>query len=137
MRGLLRFDLSDIPAGATIRSATLYLNSVDGNRGHVNSVYRVTTEWNEGTATWNDPWNTPGGDFDGQALITTFEIGAMGCAIPVDLTSLVTSWVEGGYANYGILITASGPRSVAHYVSKEDTVNPALRPQLVVTYELP
>lgn len=137
MRGLLRFDLSAIPAGAMITSATLYLNAVDGNNGHVNSVYRVTTGWNEATATWTFPWNLPGGDFEDQTLIATFEIGASGCAIPVDLTGLVSAWVDGTYENEGILIRAVGPRSVAHYVSKEDVANPGLRPQLMIAYELP
>lgn len=137
MRGLLRFDLSYIPAGAVITSATLYLNSIDGNNGHVNSVYRVTTGWDEETATWIFPWNVPGGDFAEQALITTFEIGPSGCAIPVDLTGVVSGWVNGSFENQGILIRASGPRSVAHYVSKEDSANPGLRPQLVVVYEIP
>jgi hypothetical protein len=134
MHALLRFDLSGIPEGATITSATLYLNGLDENNGHDNSVYLLTTAWDEESATWNYPWSVPGGDFDDQVLLASFEMGQYGCAIPIDLTDLVTGWTNGTYENYGILISASGPRSIAHYVSKEDPVNLDQRPRLAITY---
>ena len=52
-RGLLRFDLSSIPAGATVTSATLQLTVVKvPANGPVNStfdLFRLLASWNEGT----------------------------------------------------------------------------------------
>jgi hypothetical protein len=42
-RGLIRFDLSAIPANATITSAMLYLNETRQIPGQTTYLYRVTT----------------------------------------------------------------------------------------------
>jgi hypothetical protein len=90
-RGLMQFDLSSLPAGATVISATLTMRDVMGLNGDpVTSLHRVLADWGEGTsfqaggmgapatqddATWlyrfynaADPassptWTAPGGDF--------------------------------------------------------------------------
>ncbi|GAP14915.1 disaggregatase related repeat [Longilinea arvoryzae] len=134
MRGLLRFDLSAIPAGATILSAHLYLTPTDANNGQVNMIYRLTSNWYEETATWNEPWGVPGGDYDPASLYGDFDAGSTGCVTRVDVTNLITGWVDGTYANYGLLITAAGPRSFARYISKDDPAHPDLAPRLDVVY---
>ena len=66
-RGLIRFDLSSIPANATVTQAFLSLynnpNSSNGNPMGEHStlsgsnaawLQKVTTSWNELTVTWND-----------------------------------------------------------------------------------
>lgn len=52
-RALLRFDLSSIPAGATINSAKLYMHQYDGMANNLTfDAYRVTGAWSD-SATWN------------------------------------------------------------------------------------
>jgi hypothetical protein len=91
-RGLLRFDLSEIPPGSIITSATLSLWVVgaptDGPAGTIFDLHRMLKPWGEGSelaivgagrgspattneATWNDrfafadaPWVNPGGEPD-------------------------------------------------------------------------
>ena len=58
-RGLVGFNLSSIPEGSTIESATLhgYMSARVGNREV--AVYRVTSAWTESGVTWNNaPSNT-------------------------------------------------------------------------------
>ena len=55
--GLLRFDLSSLPAGATIVDASLDLTSragfaFDGDPEHY-AIYLPDDSWNEGTVSWN------------------------------------------------------------------------------------
>jgi hypothetical protein len=82
-RGLLRFDLSSIPAAAVIVSAELDLEigSLDADTapGFVGAdglkVYRVTSPFTPADATWNrraaeTNWAAAGGDFDAAALST-------------------------------------------------------------------
>ncbi|MCC6971721.1 MAG: DNRLRE domain-containing protein [Phycisphaerales bacterium] len=55
-RPLLRFDLSQVPAGATVISArlTLQLIGIYGGQGHESSVWRMPNDaWAEETVTWN------------------------------------------------------------------------------------
>lgn len=55
--GLFRFDISSIPSGATIIKATFYLfyNKWTSTNpvGRMLNVYRITSDWNEDTVTWN------------------------------------------------------------------------------------
>jgi len=51
---LVKFDLSSIPSGATITSATLKLVKTGGDTGAKNvAAHRLTKNWVENQATWN------------------------------------------------------------------------------------
>src|SRR5829696_1622081 len=65
----LRWDLSSIPAGATVSSATVTLNisnhSNDTGTPQTYAAYELEKAWNEGQLTWNQaatgsPWTTAG-----------------------------------------------------------------------------
>jgi hypothetical protein len=86
---LVRFDLSWLPAGATVTAAQfeLYVSSLPNYKGPTDYlVHRVTQDWVEGTAatgsvpvagaTWDtydsvNLWAAPGGDFDPTVEATT------------------------------------------------------------------
>lgn len=65
-RALLRFDLTAVPAGATVVACVLQVQVVTLNQAGSGQVYRVKqTAWSETTATWNrydgvNAWTTPG-----------------------------------------------------------------------------
>lgn len=114
-RGLVQFDLSQIPTGARVVSATLSLYHPDSLRGSgVVDVHRVSQPWAEGTgvntctgdgATWTTPWSTAGGSFD-PAVVASLAKSA-GDAPSWDtwnITSLVRGWLSGQYANDGVLL---------------------------------
>ena len=66
---LLRFDLSALPAGAVINSATLELTVNRVWAGGTVAARRVTESWTETGATWNSrdgvtAWTTAGGSSD-------------------------------------------------------------------------
>jgi hypothetical protein len=133
-RGLVRFDLSDIPAGATITSATLYLFPIDEKTGQTTYLYRVTSSWTELTASWNSPWTTPGGDFDPNVAYASYLNQQKNCSLSLDFTSLVQQWVNGTYPNYGLLLFATGPNHTIQYQSKEKTDKPEEAPRLSITF---
>src|SRR5689334_1920183 len=49
-RGLLQFDISSIPAGATIEDVTLTMNVSKSRFGGNASLHRLTSDWGEGTS---------------------------------------------------------------------------------------
>ena len=55
--GLYRFDISSIPSGASIIRATFYLFynkwTSTNPAGRMLNFYRITSDWNEDTVTWN------------------------------------------------------------------------------------
>jgi len=138
-RGLLRFDLSSIPAGSTVTSATLQLTvvQVPGN-GPVNStfdLFRMLAGWKEGTkignngapatageTTWNARllgtanWTAPGAKSN--AAATASASTAVGSAdnakyswTGAGLAADVQLWVNDPTQNFGWLLTSRAETS--------------------------
>jgi hypothetical protein len=76
-RPILKFDLSSIPAGSPVVSATMGLYLTQGSGSSVlTDVHRVTASWAHDSTTWNErqtgvSWTTPGGDYDPTPSATT------------------------------------------------------------------
>jgi hypothetical protein len=125
---LLRFDLSEVPAGATVLDAGLRLVASTSS-GEPQNVHPVLGPWSELTTTWNQ-WDA--GLFDPTSIEATFT--AAGGSQTVPLTGLAAQWV-GGRPNYGIVIEQALPISNTWYSSDEPNV--ARRPALIILYEPP
>ncbi len=144
-RILVRFNLADIPAGATITSAQLKMTNTGGGYSMNNAVYRVTSAWDEGTqcgaagtASWNNrqsatAWTTAGGDFNATA-IDSANVTAAG-QYNWNVTSAVANWVNNTNPNYGFVIYSpdGGGNRVQNWASSEHATASS-RPQLVVSY---
>ena len=128
-RGLIRFDLSSIPTGATITNVTLSAFVSQGNMTDVDiSLHRLTADWGESTsdapggegggtaaaigdATWNENffgtsnWANAGGDFAATASASTI-VGANGSYFwsADGLVNDVQSWLDGGTGNFGWIL---------------------------------
>jgi len=134
-RGLIKFDLSSIPSNATVTSATLYLYEKDSKSDQTTYIYRVTSYWNENTATWLS-WALGGGDFDNSVSYFTFTPGQANCMLTMNITSLIQLWVDGTYPNHGLMLYGTGPDQKISYGSKEDGIASA-RPKLDIVYTIP
>ena len=140
-RALLRFDLSGIPTGTTLTSATLRLYVTSAKSGVTVNLHRSSRGWVEGTgnkssgADWNhhdDPqaWATPGGDFTAQVLGSLVPDTA-GVYHEVDVTALVQVWVDGYLPNDGLLLDPTGATDEVKIGSRE---NAGKEPLLKLTY---
>ncbi|GMV26559.1 MAG: hypothetical protein AMXMBFR58_25900 [Phycisphaerae bacterium] len=160
-RALVRFDVSTIPAGATINSVTLRLTldqTISLNQPA--SVHRVTADWGEGAsnaglpggqgttpapgdATWihrffdGTLWSTPGGDYNATASSSATHSGTDG---PKEWTSAalaqdVRDWLADPSTNFGWVIRGNEASmgSARRYHSREAAVE-AQRPVLIVDY---
>jgi hypothetical protein len=138
-RGLIGFDLSSIPVGSTINSATFsayyysYYSAGLDPAGRTYYLYRNTGSWTETGATWN---NKPGYTTS-QGASTTMP-GSFGW-VSWNVKDIVQSWVNGA-TNYGLLMMDSnetqGVNKVAMFYSRE-YADPALRLMLVIDYTPP
>ncbi len=133
-RGLLYFDLSSLPAGATIDTVILSMamNKTRAASKPV-SLYEVTTDWGSGAsnaignegkgtaalindATWactfsdgaggcTSSWTSTGGDFNASALSTTAVVGiATYTWGSTSLNMLAQSWYDAPSGNFGIIV---------------------------------
>ena len=128
-RPLLRFDLSAIPAHATIVRATLELTQIDASPATWDwdlMVARLVTDWDPDKTAWN---NRPR-SVCCQATVTS--PGANGVTIAFDVRDLVQQWVSGGLANFGLELN-SGPAGL-DYVRKFDSAEGDKPPRLTVEY---
>lgn len=143
-RSYLRFDL---PASQGFSRAVLRLYQYH-SAGSVHSlgVYRVTSQWNEGTDTYHSGQVEEKADpgelcwmqqpsFDPVPVATFNSANTVPAWVDIDITSLVQKW-QGGTANYGLMIkrTNDNPtyESASAYLTKENT-DVAHRPVLVLS----
>jgi Ice-binding-like len=145
-RALLKFDFSGIPSGARITSATLQLNKRDSSGSSVSvSLYRVTTPWTEGTgaiatgATYKTSngsclWSAAGGGGDYDPVATSSIVADKFVGLKSwEATSLVQGWVDGSYANYGMILVPTSGGDGGDFISRE--ANATLQPKLLVSYK--
>lgn len=129
---LARFDLSLLPAGANITSATLTLNEINNFGAATINAYRVTSPWTESTVSWSS-FN---GAYDATAAAASVSNGGAGYVGPInaDLKALVQSWAA-GTPNYGLALVT--PATTVSTFSSSESTNAALRPALKVCYTAP
>ena len=133
--GLVMFDLSGVPSGATVNSATLTLyQSSNAQRGGVAvDLYRVTSAWNEATVTYTTrpSWNP--------AVVSSLAIGdgSAGLFRSWNVTSSVQGWVNGTYANDGLLLMRNPDATLWPDFSSKESTTAADRPSLSVDYSSP
>lgn len=144
-RILLKFDTqNNIPAGAVIQSAQLYLvlKAAESSENRPFTAYWVNQSFATGQANWyyyksGQAWSRAGGDY-GSSFGTTYVGNAVGSTYKFDLTQMVQSAVNGQfgsrYTRVGLLDT--GGISSGNYREFYSTraANSALWPRLVVTY---
>ena len=143
VRSLLRFDLSAVPAGATILSATFEMYYFYTRVANTESLrlHRALRDWTETGATWRtydgaNNWTTQGGDYDPAIVASATLTATVNLWKSWNVTSLVQGWVGGAYPNQGMLLEsqpASGNKE-RHFYSSDYVTNPALRPKLTIVY---
>ncbi|MFW5862378.1 MAG: Ig-like domain-containing protein [Spirochaetota bacterium] len=142
LRGLVQFDLSGIPDGATVHSATLKLylywsqfNSSE--KSEYVTVRGVLGNWNENDVTWN---TMPAmGSIMDTVLVQQGEMDIWHTFSPGVAT--VQSWVDDSSQNYGIYLgfhdetTPDSSFNTVNYCSSEHQ-DISCRPVLLVEYSL-
>lgn len=143
-RSLFRFDMSSIPSGSTIISATLNLyNSPGGgnNSGQHSSlsgsneavISRVTSPWDEYTVTWD---NQPTVTSDQAAIVQ--QSNNVYQDYSFDVTGMVADMRGPGNSNYGFmiqLVTEDYYRCLIF--GSSDNTDPNNRPSLIIEYNPP
>ena len=145
---LLKWDLSSIPAGSPLHSATLSIN-VTGASADTYEIYQVQRSWTELQATWRKAnsatnWQSAGaqGSLDRGSTVlgtvTASTTGIRNVVLNAAGLAVVQGWVNNPSTNFGFIIQdyANTADDDLVFSSKNATVA-ASRPQLQVTYNPP
>jgi hypothetical protein len=114
----VQFNLSGIPAGATIDKATLrlYVDAV-GAKGSFD-VYQLNSAWSENTLTYNTPPPALGTSAtNGHGIVVT--AASVNQFLLIDITPLVQSWVNGATPNNGVALSLTSAAGSFSFDSKE------------------
>lgn len=153
-RAMLRFDLSAIPAGAVVSSATLQVTVVMVPLSPINSTFdikRVLQSWSEGGVSWNTrsgagtPWQVPGATGSADSASTPSSFVAVGSAnfanyafpSTAGLVADVQGWINNPSSNFGWLLISENevsPETARRFGAREDPTHP---PVLTINYSLP
>lgn len=158
-RGLFSFDLRQIPADATITSATFsyFYEPTSVQVGPVN-LHRATAAWEEGSAnsscdgsgaTWSDAaggavaWTSAGGDYIPTAIASASPTSrSAGGWDDFAIAELVQDWIDGSAPNHGLLVrlaTEPSGSTTNYFTVRSDDygLDPTTRPKLTVTFSEP
>jgi hypothetical protein len=122
---LVQFDLSGLPAGATIVTATLqlYQTAASGSDAYQIRPDAALASWQEAAVTWNSRPAT--GNLGDPALTLDYASGWK----QWDVTQIVRAWQTGRMPNYGIVLVGLNvgvPPSERVFASRNATAWPTL-----------
>jgi hypothetical protein len=149
-RALVKFDLSSIPASATINSATLSLwqTAELSDNDTTIRVYRSLRDWTEPGATWNlyksaTNWGAVGGfdatdseqtDIGSLALTGTEANGEKQWTLTASAIQEITT---GAFTDNGFLLKTDAETNDQYQFRSSDNTTAAERPKLLIDYSLP
>jgi hypothetical protein len=116
---LIKFDLSAIPSGSTVASASLELSIYNNFGASGLRAFNILGSWSEGSVTFN---TTP------NYYASPYATGSIGGTVTFSVAPLVSSWVNGSGPNNGFLIDTSGvsTSTLISFYSRESSYDPTL-----------
>lgn len=142
---LLRWDVSSLPVGAIIRSASIVV-TVSDKADQTYDFYELTREWSESQVTWEQAdsshdWASNGADGTGDRntpSLGSIRASATGTyTVPLNAAGIavVQKWVSTPSSNHGVIIANKDNDNRLEIRSSEYSARSA-RPKLAVTWEL-
>jgi hypothetical protein len=144
---IFSFDVSKVPAGSTVTSASITLNVTDPSSQSY-ELYQMLRPWTESAVTWNytypkDNWGSPGmnGQYDrGKTALGTVTATAAG-TVTINLNAagiaVVQGWVNNPNSNHGLALLDYGATSDRLEFRSSEDATTSLRPSFRVNYNTP
>ncbi len=142
-RALLKFDLSELPAGAAVTDAELVLYTQTPATGGYNCTMNVLmwTDWEDEFARWtyrseDSPWNTPGGDYY-ELYQKPFNLPTTTGPFSIDVAALINNVRSWGRTTLDLILRRvyeGAGDGQARFLAREYDPHAV---QLAVTYSVP
>lgn len=141
-RSFIKFDMSSIPPETDITEANLYVYVVDfcgvpdPFRPRTLIAYSADESWLESSVTWNT--RPDYGDRNGGIVLIVADDQEPGVWYEIDVTPLVTQWVDGSFPNNGFMLKADenpANNPILFAFATREHSDTTLRPYLSITYD--
>ncbi len=141
---LLRWDISDVPAGVTVLSASITLSMFDSSPDTY-EIYGLLRPWNEQEANWlsasaTTPWAKAGAeglaDHDNTVvgLLHSLYTGRRTFQLNENGIALVQDWIDRSEGNHGLVMKDYNQSSDGIDFFSREATDPAQRPRLEIEY---
>ena len=138
---LIKFNISSIDSDDTISSAKLqvYVENAYNTDNLTIKAYRVTNNWIESQATWNNftssnLWTSAGGDYAEELDSVIFE-NQTTKYYNFSITTATRGWINGSYNNYGIILISTDAEVGNYtYISSSESATSAQRPKIIIEH---
>jgi hypothetical protein len=145
-RALVRWDLTAIPGGSTVESASITFLVVNAS-ADTYPIYAVRRAWTEDGVTWQqasaaEPWTVAGadgaGDRDGTPIAeaAAAPLGTLTLELGPAALAVVQQWIADPASNHGFMIFDPDATDGLDLASREHGT-PSERPRLDVTVTVP
>jgi len=133
----IQFNLSSVPANARITDADLLLYQyfTVGGSDFTIELQKINNNWDESTISW-DLQPTRSSD----PIITSSITAGATTWKSWDIDDLVQAWLDGGIANYGVVvkdIDETSGDTMAYFYTSDYTIDTTKRPKLEIVYYIP
>lgn len=129
---LLKWDVSAVPATASVNGASVILQVNDRSLGSY-GLYAMKGSWNEATSTWSNS-NVNANQGIQIASINPNPTGSYTVTLNAAGVALVQAWVNGSMANNGLMIRTTGTTDGMISRSSEYSTS-SQRPALTIAYQ--
>lgn len=131
-RSYIKFDIPDTIPLFSVTNASLEIEKLSGVNPTIRA-YRCTSAWSSATLTWRHKPDYAATDFS--PLSTIYSTGSTW--YKMDVTTIVQSWVNAIYTNYGFLLKDNTEDNASHWTTlySSDAASPH-KPELHITYEI-
>ena len=141
---LLKWDVSEVPAGSVVRSVVIHLNVMDVSLGGGYHLFEMKRPWVEAEATWRafsagKEWRAAGArspqdrGTEMLGMVAPREKGSVAILLNGAGESLVQSWIRNPASNHGILIANDTNVDGFKFTTHESPVAER-RPKLTIEY---
>ena len=125
---LIKFDLSAIPANATVVSAKITLYQQWSSQYSTVTGHQIVQPWSEATVSWANFGNPANWTAAPVASFPTTDVGYR----ELDVTTLAGDWVSGEAPNNGVLIKE--PQGMKHAFGGSEWSTISKRPSMIICY---
>ncbi len=132
-RTLMKFDLSVVPAYASVTSATVQIFELWSQPVTTVRAHQVIAPWDEATVSYTN--------FGSEsnflpATVGSFQAGSGGGTKSFDITALAAAWVDGSQENEGFILEEDiGSTPALHSYLGSETTQATKRPTLQICYD--